>query len=141
MTKTTITVCTTCRRDRTNDAPIRDGLKFANRVERVVKERGMTGQLTVRGMACMSACDNACAAQISGDGRFTYILAHLDPETAADDLVTMATTHRELENGLVVKSQRPPAIKNNVVTRVPPPGFEEFPLSRDWDRLGDDDLA
>ncbi len=136
---TTITVCTTCRCDKTNEDPIRDGTRLLNAVDQVVRENGHGGTITVRGIQCMSACKMACAAQISDDDRFTYVLAHLDPETAAADLVAFAHTHAEKDNGLVIKSARPEAIKDNVIARVPPAGFSDFPLTDDWTRLTDED--
>ncbi|MCB1493928.1 MAG: DUF1636 domain-containing protein [Rhodobiaceae bacterium] len=136
---TTITICTTCRRDKTNEDPLRDGTRFLNIVDRCVREAAPDGSIRVRGMACMSSCKRACAAQIAGDGRFTYVLAELDPtRDDAEALIAFARTHAEKENGLVIKSERPESIKDNVVARVAPPDFNAFPLVDDWQRIDED---
>lgn len=136
---TTITVCTTCRCDKDNDDPIRDGTRLLNAIDRQLRTNGRRHDVTVRAIKCMSTCKMACAAQISGEARFTYVLGNLDPDTAAADLIELAEMHAEREHGLIVKSARPEAIKDNVIARVPPPGFDGFPIHDDWTRLPDDD--
>lgn len=135
---TTITICTTCRVDKANDDPVRDGTRLLNRLDKEIRSRGLDHAISVRGIQCMSACAQACAAQVSGADRFTYVLADLDPQTAAEHLIEMALTHAETDKGLVVKSKRPEAIKEAVIARVPPDGFNDFPLTDDWTRTEDD---
>jgi len=142
---TTLTICRTCRQDRTNPDPNRDGHRFLVAVDDAIKARGLESEIAVRALVCMSGCDHACMAQIAAPGKFTYVLNTLDPVADVDDLVTLAQTHGTAEHGLVLKSARPAAIKDKVTARVPPLDFEGDPVEHNWPALrpepGDDETV
>ncbi|MEM6666327.1 MAG: DUF1636 domain-containing protein [Pseudomonadota bacterium] len=122
---TTITVCTTCRQDRDDPNPIRDGYRLMTALEGAAKDRE---DVDVRAIRCMSACDNGCAVQIAAPGRFTYVLGDLDPVKHIDDVLAFADLHAEQKSGLVPKVIRPEAIKTNVMARVAAFDLEDAPI-------------
>jgi predicted metal-binding protein len=132
---TTITVCRTCRQDRDDQNPIRDGFRLLHRVAREVEGEAAGEEIELCAVRCLGACDRACAAQITSGGKFTYVLADLDPETAAPDLVAFARAHAEAENGLVPKPRRPEALKTKVIARVPPLDLRSDPIETSWEPL------
>lgn len=120
---TTITVCRTCRQNRDDPNPVRDGYRLLQAVDQAVRTDG-TGDIVVKAMACMSACDNACAAQIAAAGKVAYMFADLDPDASAEDLIAFARTYAEKEDGVVLKPYRPEAIRTKVHSRFVPLGTE-----------------
>lgn len=76
--------------------------------------------VSVRAIACLSACGRACSAAVAAPGKFSYIVGGLAPEDAAD-LVAFARAHAESADGIPPWRSRPEKIRKNTISRVPPP--------------------
>lgn len=130
---TTITICRTCRYDRTCDAPVRDGMRFLKRVEDEIAANPDANGVHLRAMRCMACCDKACAAQIAADGKMTYVFFGLDAEHNAADLVAFARSHERSADGVVPFGERPEAIKKKIGTRIAPLTDAAPAVETTWD--------
>lgn len=119
----TVTVCRTCRPEGSADAIEPPGAGFGRAVAEAAQARGADGRVAVRAIACLSACSRACAATVSGEGKFGYVIGGLS-ESDADDLVTFALAHAESADGIPPWRARPERIRKNTVARLPPHGGE-----------------
>lgn len=118
MAKTTLTICTTCRRsDSSSDATIRPGAALLA----ALKGQDLPQDITLRGVECLSACDNGCSMVLSGgDKRWTYVYGNLDPDVHVEDIIAGAKAYQETADGLVPWRQRPEIFRKQSIARIPP---------------------
>lgn len=126
MSKTTITVCTTCKREDASaapplsDAPAQPvpGETLLAHVQRAAEGRE---DVAVRGVACLMGCARGCNAAISADGKMTYVLGQFEPDAeAAAALVEYAGKHAFSETGAVPYREWPQGVKGHFQARIPP---------------------
>jgi predicted metal-binding protein len=77
------------------------------------------GRLEVRAVSCMANCERGCSAAISQPGKWSYLLAHLQPALAAD-LIAYAGAYADSVNGTVLPSRRAASLRNVILGRLPP---------------------
>lgn len=119
---TLITVCDTCRVDRTAPPPAdgspSDGARLAELV--AARAAGHTG-LQVRRQSCLMGCERGCNVAIQARGKLTYVLGRFTPQKdAAAGIVEYAALHAQSTSGQVPFRQWPTAIKGHFVARIPP---------------------
>lgn len=119
MTSTTVTVCRTCRPEGASGEAEPPGAALARAAAALTGEAA----ITVRAIACLSACGRACSATVAAPGKFSYVVGGLAPEDAAD-LVAFARAHADSVDGIPPWRSRPEKIRKNTISRVPPPGAE-----------------
>ncbi len=74
-------------------------------------------------MDCLAVCKRPCTVALAGDGKWTYVVGDLDPDTHADDVLAAALSYGESINGIIPWRQRPQAFRKGVISRVPPLSF------------------
>ncbi|MBN9452550.1 MAG: DUF1636 domain-containing protein [Bosea sp.] len=116
----TIHVCTACRRARADlpegyDQP---GLALAERLTAELKAKGST--IPVLPVECLCVCKRPCTIALSADGKWTYLIGDLDPDTHLDEIVGAAEAYAASANGIVPWKERPQSFRKGVVARVPP---------------------
>jgi predicted metal-binding protein len=120
--KTTIFVCTTCRRGTEALEPLegRSGFRLhallAKAMAACVADQG----LDLRPVVCLSNCSEGCNVAFTAPGKWTYVIGNLDPETDAAGIVTFAEQHRDHPEGVPIWRDRPENIRKGVAARVPP---------------------
>jgi predicted metal-binding protein len=72
----------------------------------------------LREVACLSLCDNGCAAAISMPGKWSYLLGRLDTSLAGD-LLDYAARYAQSSTGTVLPSKRAPSLARMVLGRLP----------------------
>ena len=107
-------VCVTCRAGRElADDETPPGRLLHNALA------GLTpGDVDLEAVACLAACERGCTATISADGKWTYLLGHLDVGLA-HDLMTYARAYAASNTGTVLPSKRPASLRNMILGRVP----------------------
>lgn len=121
--QTVLTICRTCRpKDAAADAEPA-GLNLCRAVARAIEDTGSGAQVTLRAIACLSACERACSASIVAPGKFSYVIGNLVPGDA-EDVARFAALHAESPDGIPPWRARPEKIRKNTLARVPPPGAE-----------------
>nr|WP_245848285.1 DUF1636 domain-containing protein [Actibacterium ureilyticum] len=116
MAGTVITVCTTCRAGLPTDAEgPRPGAQLFDALE---------GQLpqgvTLRGVECLSACDNGCALVLSGGAdKWTYVYGHLTLDHVPQ-IVEGAAAYDATGDGIVPWRERPQVFRKQSLARIPP---------------------
>ncbi|MFG1347168.1 DUF1636 family protein [Xanthobacter autotrophicus DSM 431] len=115
----TLFVCTTCR---TPDAPADAPRAGAALVE--ATRAAATGDMAVKGVACLANCKRALSAALVRRDGWTYLFGDLGTE-AAPDLIEGARLLAGSADGLMPWRGRPEALKRGMVARIPPFTFEE----------------
>lgn len=113
----TLFVCTTCKkRDGDNIIDPHAGQYLFNELNAL---ENLPSDMMIQGVECLSACKKACALAFTAPEKYSYIFADLDP-THVNDIVTLAHTYSEKEDGILKKINRPDALKNKAQGRIPP---------------------
>lgn len=74
-------------------------------------------QLTLKPVACMSACSHACVVALAAPQKMTYVFGDLDPKDVELILQTAELYLTKLD-GILPWAERP--LKKEVITRIPP---------------------
>ena len=115
-------ICTTCRSAASRSAPDL-GDETARPGARLLEELLATGGLDgvkVRGVECLSNCDQGCTIALRGSGRWTYVYGNLDPDSDLEAVREGVGRYRDAVDGLVPWRERPQHFRKNCVARVPP---------------------
>ena len=123
----TLTVCRTCRPEGSPAEAEPAGAGLARATARAAG--AFEDKVDVRTIACLSACGRACSATVAAPGKFSYVIANLTPEDAAD-LVAFAAAHAESADGIPPWRARPERIRKNTAARVAPPGVQHALVER-----------
>src|SRR5271165_6966076 len=120
-TSVTLHVCVTCRRGDEAFEPKegRSGHKMRLALSQAVDSQGGSG-IEVTPAECLSGCKRACTVALVSPGKWTYVIADLDPVQHAADVVTFAAQYAAHPDGVPVWRDRPEIVKRSVLARVPP---------------------
>lgn len=77
----------------------------------------------VKAVDCLAVCKRPCTVALAGDGKWTYVVGDLSPETHADDVVAAALSYGATSNGIIPWKQRPQSFRKGVISRIPPLNF------------------
>jgi len=117
-----LVVCTTCRAGR----PLAEGaVPPGQRLHDAVAEAlaaHPAPPVTLRGVRCLAVCEQGCAAAMTQEGKWSYLLGRLDadraPETAAD-LLLYGSAYAAHATGALLPSRRPESLRRAVLGRLP----------------------
>jgi predicted metal-binding protein len=74
---------------------------------------------------CLSGCKRGCTVALTAPGKWSYVIADLDPERNAPDILSFAEQYAAHPDGVPVWRERPEIVKRSVLARIPPlSGFE-----------------
>lgn len=113
-----ITVCTQCTHKGTDCRP---GYELIAKLRQAIDAAGgaVAEEFEISGVACMAGCDLPCTVAYHGSAKATYLFGDIDPGEDIGDLVAFARQYAELPNGWCNASQRPAALRDNTLARVP----------------------
>ena len=117
----TLLVCVTCK---SVAGPMGAGL-FEALSERLAAEP----DIALKAVECLSVCKRPCTVALAGPGKWTYVVGDLTRESHLEDIVVAARRYATSPEGIVPWRERPVAFRKGVVSRTPPLGFVETPLS------------
>ncbi len=119
-TELEIYICSSCRpKGADPDDETRPGKELARDLSAKLNAAGLADKYSLKLVQCMSVCKRAATAAVVCPGKFTYTIGDLDPETAADDLITFAKLYEATEDGVTVWRERPEQIRKGVISRTP----------------------
>ena len=78
----------------------------------------------VKPVDCLAVCERPATLSLTGNGKWTYLLAALSPEADLAALVETVRAYASSPNGIIPMDQRPLAFRDWVIARSPPPKFE-----------------
>jgi predicted metal-binding protein len=107
----------TCRG--AQDAEARPGRVFYEALGERLK-RGDAPSIEAVPVECLSICKRPASVALAAPGKWTYVIAGLEPEPHVEDIVTAAKLHAESQDGVPPWRERPECFKRNVVSRTPP---------------------
>jgi predicted metal-binding protein len=121
-----VTVCNTCRaRDVQEDGSIaygeRLGATITSGLVAALRARGLAGEVALAEVGCMAGCGRPCAVAVQAPGKAGYLFGDIATETEIDAIATFAGQHLALEDGWCSSLQRPAALKNKTLARLPAP--------------------
>lgn len=115
-----IYICSTCRpKGAESEATGRPGQDLVNDLAAKLKQQGLEQRFLLKTVECLAVCKRPATISIMSPGKFSYIIGDLDPETAADDLITFAKLYDESSDGVTVWRDRPQQIRLGVISRSP----------------------
>jgi len=79
---------------------------------------------TVKPVDCLAVCKRPCTIALSGEGKWTYVVGDLSPDTHAGDIVAAAVSYGASSNGIIPWRERPQAFRKGVISRIPPLSFK-----------------
>ncbi len=122
-------VCVTCRRGEELLEPReeRSGYKMRQALEKAM-EGGPGAGVKLLPVECLSGCKRGCTIALSAPGKWSYVVADLDPGRHVLDILTFAAQYAAHPEGVPVWRERPEIVKRSVLARVPPaprPGLSQ----------------
>lgn len=121
MTKAILYVCTTCRKSAGEavligtDDPC-PGARMLDAINALECPAGVD----IRGVECLSACNNGCSVALAAPGKWTYIYGGLSPQGHAQDILSGAALYAQSADGMPPWRARPEIFRKNVIGRTPP---------------------
>ncbi len=119
--RVTLHVCVTCRRGGETLEPKegRSGYKMQLALAAALEAGGARG-IDLVPAECLSGCKRSCTVALAAPGKWTYVVADLDPAQHAADILTFAQQYSEHPVGVPAWRERPEIVKRSVLARVPP---------------------
>lgn len=77
----------------------------------------------VKAVDCLAVCKRPCTVALAGDGKWTYVVGDLSPDTNADDVIAAALSYGTTANGIIPWKERPQSFRKGVISRIPPLNF------------------
>ena len=115
-----IYICGACRpKNADADSPLRPGRDLAIDLKEKLERQGLNQRFLLKMMQCMSVCSRPATCAFVSPGKFTFTIGDLDPETAADDIITFAKFYAESPDGIPAWSDRPEQIRKGTISRTP----------------------
>lgn len=112
----TLHVCLTCRREAAPEGERRPGA----RLHAALQAEGAPEGVTIKGVECLSACNNGCSIALSAPGRWSYVYGHMDPEAHVADILAGAAAYAATPDGIVPWRERPVIFRKQSLARIPP---------------------
>jgi predicted metal-binding protein len=69
---------------------------------------------------CLSGCKRSCTVALAAPGKWSYVIADLDPARHAEDILAFAKAYAAHPEGVPAWRERPEIVKRSVLARVPP---------------------
>ena len=119
-----IYICGACRpKGAESDDPRRPGRDLISNLQEKLTDQGLETRFKLKMMQCMSVCKRPATMSIMSPGKFTYTVGDLDPETAADDIITFAKHYAATDDGIPAWDDRPESFRQGTIARTPAPGM------------------
>jgi predicted metal-binding protein len=116
----TIFICVSCTIEGARSD--RPGQELLEQVSRAIAARAGCGA-EVKAVDCLAVCKRPCTVALAGDGKWTYVVGDLSPDTNADDVVAAALSYGATANGIIPWKERPQSFRKGVISRIPPLNF------------------
>ena len=91
MTRVTLHVCVTCRRgdEALEPKEERSGYKIQLALAGAISP-SQAASIDLQAAECLSGCKRGCAVALAAPGKWSFVIADLDPECHAADILTFA---------------------------------------------------
>lgn len=123
----TIVVCASCRRAEDPEEAPRPGARLLADTARAARGSG----ISVRRAGCLGNCGRGLTAAVYRAGCWSYVFGGLGPDSGAD-LVTGARLFAGAADGFMPYDDRPQALRDGLVARIPNAGrLEDLPAADD----------
>ncbi len=117
-------ICITCRAKGHDDAQPRAGKLFYDAISAKFLDSDIADNATIMPVKCLVQCDNICAASLSHQDKFNYLLSGLNPDTHQDDLLNFFEKYCHSADGIVPFAERPKSIKSAIKGRIAPAQYD-----------------
>lgn len=118
----TLHICVTCRRGEEPLEPRqeRSGAKMWDAISSQIQSGENASGVLILPVECLSGCKRGCTVAVTAPGKWTYVVADLDPAGHAGDILTFVKQYAAHPEGLPLWRERPEIVKRSVLARVPP---------------------
>lgn len=115
-------ICQTCVRDAAvDDSGLSRGQQLSALVVDAVAAAGLSQQLAIRKVPCLSGCVNPCNVSFRASGKASLRFGGLD-DSLAGDVVAFARLYIGSNDGDVDESLWPRSLRQKMTARTPVPG-------------------
>ncbi len=83
-------------------------------------KNGEAGGVELVPVECLSGCKRSCTVALAAPGKWSYVIADLDPVRHAADILAFAKAYAAHPEGVPVWRERPEIVKRSVLARIPP---------------------
>jgi predicted metal-binding protein len=111
---TVVSVCVTCK---TADGGIVVGPEMFEAVKAAI---GLSDQVQVRPVQCLSVCKRPATVAVSSADGYTFLFGDLQTESGTVALVSFVESYQKSDYGLVPWRERAEVLRKGMVARVPP---------------------
>ncbi len=119
--RVTLHVCITCRRGEEPLEPRegRSGHKMHQTLAEAI-EKGDASAFELVPVECLSGCKRSCTVALAAPGKWSYVIADLDPERHVPDILAFAAQYAAHPDGVPAWRERPEIVRRSVLARIPP---------------------
>ncbi len=119
--RVTLHVCIACR---LGEEPLepregRSGHKMQLALAEAI-ENGKAAGVELVPVECLSGCKRSCTVALAAPGKWSYVIADLDPARHAPDILAFAAQYAAHPDGLPAWRERPEIVRRSVLARIPP---------------------
>jgi len=97
------------------------------RLKEALEERQSPLEFVISGINCMAGCSRPCKIAYQADGKATYLFGDIDPDGSVAALVAFADQYASLDDGWCSATERPKALLNKTLARIPALGSLSSP--------------
>jgi predicted metal-binding protein len=112
-------VCATCRSSDDEPEGPRAGALLHAAIRDRIAARGLTGQIALAAVECLSGCRRSATVSFAGPGRWSYVYGDMTP-AEIDQIIDGFVKYAATPDGLVPWRERPESIKRGALARIPP---------------------
>ena len=118
-------VCTSCRVPGSPREPreSRTGFQLYRELRAKLEESPLGQHVDVRPAECLSLCPRPCGIALASSGAWSYLFGDQQPGESADDILECVSLYVGIEDGFMLREQRPKRLRASVRGRVPPCDF------------------
>ncbi|MFN6517685.1 MAG: DUF1636 domain-containing protein [Nostoc sp. CreGUA01] len=118
----TLFVCKTCASvwQDGKRLPGSGGEQLLQELQHLAQDWKLRDEFPIQEVECMSACNRSCVVAFAAKGKLTYLFGDLAVNESASAVLECASQYYAKADGLLPWSERPKALKNGILAKIPP---------------------
>jgi|GEM_PF-875437 len=119
--KSTLHVCTSCRRQGTPREPReqRPGFILYEALSAAVSQSALRDHVSVEPAECLSVCPRPCGIALSQRGKWSYLFGDQMPFETVDDIIECIELFHSRPKGFMARNERPKSLRGSILGRIP----------------------
>jgi len=121
-TQHVLLVCKACATVRLEGEPQgkSGGQQLLEQLQELHSDWELRDDFQIQEVDCMSACSHSCAISFVAPNKYTYLFGDLPAQSCAKAVLDCAKLYFANPGGYLAWADRPKALKNGIIARIPP---------------------